>query len=92
VFTISFDPASTTLRVFLGDDMIREVKSFGLRSAGVDPDTVVGGDGSIDPAERLAEKEVWVGVMACSPKGPNGEGEMAVATFRDLEVRDGTRE
>lgn len=71
--------------------MIREVKSFGIKSAGIDPETVIGGDGSIDPAERLKDKDIWIGVMACSPKGPNEVEEMAEAVFRDLEVREGTR-
>lgn len=99
VFTISYDPSTTTLRVYLNDVMMREVKSFGIYSAGgTDGRSALSGatasasaSSAQNPAEVLAEKEVWIGAMACSPLGSEKEGEMARATFRDLAVRDGTR-
>ena len=98
--------------MYLNDDMIREVKSFGLRSLGVisgdlavsTPSALsiatatskIGPSSDIDnrpldPAAVLADKEVWIGVMACSPKGPAEGEEMAWASFRDFAVREGTR-
>lgn len=94
VFTISYDPRYTTLRVYLDDDVIREVKSFGLKAAGIDGNTADIGEGGIKgvkPADVLADKEVWIGVMACSPVGPKEEEKSALATFKHFETCEGTR-
>lgn len=95
VFTISYNPSTTTLRVYLNDTMMREVKSFGMYSAGGGdgrPSAAAGGNKEVKaPEEVLAEKEVWIGAMACSPLGSVKEGEMAKATFKGLQVREGTR-
>jgi hypothetical protein len=96
-FTISFDPTLTTLRVYLGpaggdtkgDMLIREVKTFGLVSAGLSH--VVPGQvpADADPAKKLAEMEVTVGLMACSPIG---QGQGPECYFREFEMREGVRE
>ena len=83
--------------MYLNDDMMREVKSFGIYSAGgTDGRSALSGatasaSSAKNSEEVLAEKEVWIGAMACSPLGSEKEGEMAMATFRDLAVREGTR-
>lgn len=96
VFTISYDPSITTLSVYLNDKLIRQVKTFGLLSAGYEPGRVTIPFDPKDkgPEAKLRDKEVWVGVMGCAPKGPKGpesEGEGAVATFRRFEMREGVR-
>lgn len=68
--------------------MIREVKSFGLISAGLTHLTPGSVPENTDPASKLAGMEVTVGVMACSPIG-KGEGPECV--FRRFEMRDGVR-
>lgn len=69
--------------------MIREVKSFGLSSAGlsnVNPGEI-GKD--VDPASSLKDMEVLVGLMACSPIG---KGDGPECTFRNFQIREGARE
>ena len=90
-FTISYDPSTTTLRVYLNDVMMREVKSFGTYSAGCGDGRSAHAAASAKPEDVLGDKEAWIGVMACSPLGSVEEGEMAKATFKGLEMRDGTR-
>lgn len=69
--------------------MIREVKSFGVISAGLThliPGQV---PADTDPVRKLADKEVTVACIACSPLGT---GEGAETVFRRFEVREGARE
>jgi hypothetical protein len=69
--------------------MIREVKTFGLGSAGL-AHLVPGEVGAdVRPEEKLQDMEVLVGVMACSPLG-KGDGPECV--FRRFEVHEGARE
>lgn len=104
-FTISYDPTITTLRIFVGptssstsssgetdtkgDIMIREVKSFGLTSAGL-TDLIPGEVGEdVRPEDKLKGLEVMIGLMACSPIG-KGDGPECV--FKNIQMREGARE
>ena len=81
--------------MYLNDTMMREVKSFGLHSAGYGDGRLAEEKGEEEnkrsPGEALKDKEAWVGVMACSPLGSTQEGAWAGARFKGLEIRDGTR-
>lgn len=69
--------------------LIREVKSFGLASAGLSD--VVPGQvrDDADPAGKLKGKEVIIALLGCSPLGKDGGPE---CVFRGFEMREGTRE
>lgn len=97
-YTISYDPSTTTLQVFIGpasgpetdDILIRQSKSFGLTSAGLSSDIVLGSiEAGVRPEERLKGMEVVVGLMAASPMG---EGEGPECLFKNFEMRDGCRD
>lgn len=72
LFTIAYKPGE--LHVYLGDDMIREVKWFGLAKD----------DQAVE--SKPVSDEVFVGIMACSPK----EGGAAVR-FNGFQMREGVR-
>lgn len=68
--------------------MIREVKTFGLASAGLSHLVPSQVPLDMDPAARLGGMEVMVGLMACSPLG---EGMGPECVFRRFEMREGVR-
>ncbi|EIW66148.1 hypothetical protein TREMEDRAFT_65744 [Tremella mesenterica DSM 1558] len=92
-YTISYSPP--ILRVFRGEDMIREVRSFTssrskvvsrgesgeYQTSGKEEGVGEGGGGG------KGEEEVIVGVMGCSPKGGGVK-----AVFSEFKMREGVRE
>jgi len=79
-FTISFEPPH--VRIYLNDVLIREVNAFGAIS-GHEP-TVVGSE--VETETQTRRGKVFIGAMACSPKGGDVE-----ATFERFEMREGVR-
>ncbi|RSH94292.1 Translation initiation factor 1A [Saitozyma podzolica] len=76
-FTIAYNHPE--LKIFQGDDMVREVKFFGHAGTGTGSGTGAGADN--------APGKVFVGIMGCSPK----EGGAEVVWER-FEMREGVRE
>jgi hypothetical protein len=83
-YTISYNPKTAHIRIFIDESMIREVHGFPTPSS----------SSSSTSAEEEKEKEgggkegqVFIGIMGCSPLGKGTD-----ATFENLEMREGVRE
>lgn len=85
VFTISYHPAKRHLRIFLNDEMIREVNSF-AHIPGYTPSQKEDLSDFDRSKEGGGGDKVFIGVMAASPLGGGCE-----AVFQDLEYRQGVR-
>jgi regulation of enolase protein 1 (concanavalin A-like superfamily) len=70
-YTISYDPSTLSIRLYLNDELVRTENGFGgTPSQGVD-----------GHAER--EGEVWVGIMASSPGGEGVEASFKDLEMRE---------
>jgi len=85
-YTISYNPKTAHIRIFIDEVMIREVHGFPTPSSSSSAST------SSDKKEEEKKKEgkegqVFIGIMGCSPLGQGTD-----ATFQQLEMREGVRD
>jgi regulation of enolase protein 1 (concanavalin A-like superfamily) len=81
-YTISYNPKTAHIRIFIDETMVREVHGFPTPSSSSSlPSTT--------PSEKEGEHkgQVFVGIMGCSPLGKGTD-----ATFQALELREGVRD
>jgi hypothetical protein len=87
-YTISYNPKTAHIRIFIDETMVREVHGFPTPSS---PSSFSTSAKEQEKGSRGEEGEhkgkVFIGIMGCSPLGKGTD-----ATFQALEMREGVRD
>jgi regulation of enolase protein 1 (concanavalin A-like superfamily) len=76
-YTISYNPKTAHIRIFIDEVMVREVHGFPTPSSSAS-------SAAAEQKEDAHKGKVFVGIMGCSPLGKGTD-----ATFQALEMREG---
>jgi hypothetical protein len=85
-YTISYNPKTAHIRIFIDEVMIREVHGFPTPSPALSTSTSTSAEKGKEGKEEK-EGQVFIGIMGCSPLGKGTD-----ATFENLEMREGVRD
>ena len=83
-YTISYNPKTAHIRIFIDETMIREVHGFPTPSSSSSSSAAAE---QKEGKNESKEGQVFIGVMGCSPLGKGTD-----ATFQQLEMREGVRD
>jgi len=83
-YTISYNPKTAHIRIFIDETMIREVHGFPTPSSLSSSSAVAE---QKEGKNESKEGQVFIGIMGCSPLGQGTD-----ATFQQLEMREGVRD
>jgi nicotinamide mononucleotide (NMN) deamidase PncC len=90
-YTISYNPTTRHVRIFVDEVMIREVHGFPAEAeterSEADAGSKVEGEAGNGGEQGEGKGKVFVGVMGCSPLGKGTD-----ATFSGFAMREGVRD
>jgi hypothetical protein len=87
-YTISYNPKTAHIRIFINDTMVREVHGFPTPHPSSSLSSSTPSEKEEKEKEEDAHKgQVFIGVMGCSPLGKGTD-----AIFQALEMREGVRD
>jgi len=82
-YTISYNPKTAHIRIFIDETMIREVHGFPTPPSPHSSTTLT----SSENEKEQGSEKVFIGIMGCSPLGKGTD-----ASFEQLEMREGVRD
>jgi hypothetical protein len=80
-YTISYNPKTAHIRIFIDETMVREVHGFPT------PSSSSSSSAASEQNDDEHKGKVFIGIMGCSPLGKGTD-----ATFQTLEMREGVRD
>ena len=89
-YTISYNPKTAHIRIYIDETMVREVHGFPTpSSSSSNPAAAEQKEGKKEEEMKNEGKEgqVFIGIMGCSPLGKGTD-----AVFQQLEMREGVRD